>query len=506
MSWEWRYQRNAKKRRESEMQLMMQMQAEQARIQTFLLLNNDDAVTLSSYGDSEGTGATSTLVLFYDFKTVVGSSPGSSLSYTTGVTATDIQGNSDATLYNTPTFRDYYPGYMEFNGTNEYMINNDSLIEVPTDIVTISTWVYPRDNGVVLSERGTASLSSGWHDAQINMVGGTAKFGMWAEAGIVPITSSIPTPLKNWYHMAMSYDGTTLTAYVNGATAGSATFSRENPIENGVGLFYAIAGPDLTAMGDTTYESMKLGTFKVWNETKVYSDILAEYEERKGDYYAGAVNTSRVLNVDFYDYDSYPETGSTAFDLSTAGNNVTISGSPTINLYGGYMRLNGTSQYGTLTRPVADTFSLNCWFKTTQNAGVAGQWYQGMGLMDCEVSGSANDFGLSMGAGKILFGIGTADTTIASPLSYNDGNWHNACATRNRTTGIIKLYVDGVEVDNGTGNTASLTTATTMGIGRLQTALNYFSGDIGLCQAYNVELTDAQVLQNFNAYKTRYGL
>ena len=40
------------------MQLMMQMQAEQARIQSFLLLNNDDAVTLSSYGGTGGTGAT----------------------------------------------------------------------------------------------------------------------------------------------------------------------------------------------------------------------------------------------------------------------------------------------------------------------------------------------------------------------------------------------------------------------------------------------------------------
>ena len=57
MSWEWRYQRNAKKRRESEMQLMMQMQAEQARIQSFLLLNNDDAVTLSSYGATGATGS-----------------------------------------------------------------------------------------------------------------------------------------------------------------------------------------------------------------------------------------------------------------------------------------------------------------------------------------------------------------------------------------------------------------------------------------------------------------
>ena len=57
---EWLYQQRARKRRESEMQLMhqmQQMQNEQARIQSFLLLNNDDAVTLSSYGGTGGTGA-----------------------------------------------------------------------------------------------------------------------------------------------------------------------------------------------------------------------------------------------------------------------------------------------------------------------------------------------------------------------------------------------------------------------------------------------------------------
>jgi hypothetical protein len=53
---EWLYQQRARKRRESEMRLMQQMQAEQTRIQSFLLLNTDTMTYMP--GGSGGTGAT----------------------------------------------------------------------------------------------------------------------------------------------------------------------------------------------------------------------------------------------------------------------------------------------------------------------------------------------------------------------------------------------------------------------------------------------------------------
>ena len=204
------------------------------------------------------------LALHYDIGRA-SSYPGS------GNTVTDIVGNSSATLTGSPS---YSSGYLTFNGTSQYLITNTSLgSAVTTDITSVMMWAYPMDNGVLLSERGEASLASGWHDSQMEMVGGSMKFGMWNGLGISSVTSTVATPLNNWYHFAMVYDGTKLLTYVNGQSAGTVTFSRLNPIEGAAGLHYAIAGPDSTSMGDGGYANMRLGQFLVYSRALDPSDI-----------------------------------------------------------------------------------------------------------------------------------------------------------------------------------------------------------------------------------------
>ena len=112
-----------------------------------------------------------TLILHYDISNI-SSYPGS------GATVFDINGNSNATLYNTPS---YTSGYLLFDSiTNEYLMTNTSLgSKISTDVTSIAVWIYPMDNGVLVSERGEGSLSSGWHDSQMEMVSGVMKFGMW---------------------------------------------------------------------------------------------------------------------------------------------------------------------------------------------------------------------------------------------------------------------------------------------------------------------------------------
>jgi len=201
-----------------------------------------------------------------------------------GTTVTDLQNNSNATLTNGPTYAD---GYLTFDGTNDYLITSTSLAsKVTTDVTTISMWVYPMDNGVLLSERGEASLSSGWHDSQMEMVGGTMKFGMWGPVGYVGTTfsSTIATPLNAWYNFTIVYDGTKLTAYVNGASAGTSTFARNNPVENATGLHYAIAGADSTNMGDGGYANMRLGQFLVYNIALTADEVLQNYNDTKSSY------------------------------------------------------------------------------------------------------------------------------------------------------------------------------------------------------------------------------
>jgi hypothetical protein len=123
-------------------------------------------------------------------------------SYSGTNSVTDLVSNSDATLYNGPTYS--INGYINFDGIDDYLSTNTSLSSKlsPTNtsnIISHFTWVYPTDNGVIVSELGQTTSNILWHDSQIEIVGGNLKFGLWTlPAGLTSSNSSIPTPFYNW--------------------------------------------------------------------------------------------------------------------------------------------------------------------------------------------------------------------------------------------------------------------------------------------------------------------
>ena len=116
-------------------------------------------------------------------------------------------------------------------------------------------------------------------------------------------------------------------------------------------------------------------------------------------------------------------------------------------------------------------------------------WYYGGGLVDCEMPGAQNDFGISTGNGHVFFGIGSVDGpahTIGSGGGYDDGEWHEVIATREQSSGNSALYIDDLLVGTKTDGTKNdLDSATSMRIGKLQTNINPFYGEIKSVAIYN---------------------
>ena len=113
------------------------------------------------------------------------------------------------------------------------------------------------------------------------MVGGTLKFSVWPYTSI--ITSSIATPFNDWYYVGYVYDGTSLTAYVNGNVAGTATFARSTPYNDGggVGYFYAVGLLDSTNLGDGSYGDFGFGALHVYNIALSGAQVLANFNGTK---------------------------------------------------------------------------------------------------------------------------------------------------------------------------------------------------------------------------------
>lgn len=155
-----------------------------------------------------------------------------------------------------------------------------------------------------------------------------------------------------------------------------------------------------------------------------------------------------------------------------------------------------------LVTAVSDDFSVGFWFRTTMTASSSSQWYGGNALVDAEVCGGTADWGTALiDGGKVCFGIGNPDITVKSTVGgYNDGNWHFVTATRNKTSGTIILYMDGVQVATSSGTTTtSLTAPNSIRLGSNPCAPTcVYTGDLDDMVFYNRVLSSTEVTNLYN--------
>ena len=152
---------------------------------------------------------------------------------------------------------------------------------------------------------------------------------------------------------------------------------------------------------------------------------------------------------------------------------------------------NGTTGVA-IQRQISDDFSIEFWVRTQITGGTnETDWTQGAGLV------ANDDFGVSLGNGKVLFGVG--NVTIVSDAVVNNGQWYHVVATRNRTTGAMRLFIDGnAQQNNAVGGTQSLNASAQLILGRRGNNGAFFTGDLDEVKIFSADLQDNQVTADFN--------
>ena len=247
-------------------------------------------------------------------------------------------------------------------------------------------------------------------------------------------------------------------------------FFTDNTVANGVTYYYVV-----TSLDSLENESANSAQASAAPAGGLNLGLVAEYkfengaQDSSGDGFHGAVN------------------GTT----SSVGGKVDSSA---LNFTG------GDASYVEIPNPLGNDFSIAFWLNTTTTGG-AGQWWAGKGLVDGELPGATNDFGVSLVSSNIAFGIGNSDVTILSSNAVNDGQWHHVIATRNSTSGAMQLFVDGVLRATGTGATGTRATPVSLRIASLQTGFNYLAGSLDEVRLYNYALsaTEAKALANLGS-------
>jgi hypothetical protein len=258
------------------------------------------------------------------------------------------------------------------------------------------------------------------------------------------------------YHLALDMSGTTIRLLVDGVQRISVVDATISATGTG-GVTLGFQGASSTSTTDTA--GMQLDNYTVGTAATAAAD-------------SQGTNTGTYVNGP-----TLGATGAISGDSNTA------------------VTFDGVNHYVSAARQVSDDFSIELWFKSTQGIGTGTSWNSGAGLVDGDVTGTLNDFGVSLRSdGKVIAGTGNPDTSIVSTTGgYNNGAWHQVVFTRAKATGALLLYVDGISAGSATGNLLSLTSATSLSLGRIQTGTNYFSGSLDEVAIYNSVLSPATI-------------
>ncbi len=185
----------------------------------------------------------------------------------------------------------------------------------------------------------------------------------------------------------------------------------------------------------------------------------------------------------------YPFEGN-AQDASGNGNDGTVTGTvtyPAGKLGATAIQFNGSAgNYVMIPLSVSNNFTIAFWVKTTTTGG-SGQWYAGKGLVDGEMPGQVNDFGITLVGTTAAFGVGNPDTTIYTTSAINDGNWHHIAATRDNVSGQMNLYFDGSLQATASGPTGTRDAPNNLKIGAVQTLVTgtFLAGAIDDVQIFD---------------------
>ena len=217
--------------------------------------------------------------LILDLQSIIGLS---------GVTWNDQSSyNNNATLYGTIATASLSNGntVLSLDGVNDYIFPTNGFGDILNKGFTYEVWACPgtSSNGSLLLETGQPATDY-WNDVQIGFVSNKINVGLFDPNNFTPNYITGPTfSAGTWYNIVITYDGTTLTEYINGVSVGSNTGVKSNPTNT----YLSLGRPGYATNylgGANNYFKGYIGVWRIWDGPLKSSQILSNYNSLKSTY------------------------------------------------------------------------------------------------------------------------------------------------------------------------------------------------------------------------------
>jgi hypothetical protein len=210
-----------------------------------------------------------------------------------------------------------------------------------------------------------------------------------------------------------------------------------------------------------------------------------------------------VLCLDAADSLSYPGSGTTWTDLSGNSNNGTLTNGPTYSsTNGGSIVFDGSNDYvdcGNSSNLSITVGTVCAWFKKSHGSGYKGlvdKGRDGYGAWSLNVDETAN-------TATFKAHISGNSRLIVASSSYGNDTWTYVCGVYDGTN--LLIYQNGTLSNSASYSGTIGTNSESVRVGSANDGL-YFNGNIVQVQIYNKALTAAEIQQNFNALRGRFGI
>jgi len=246
---------------------------------------------------------------------------------------------------------------LNFNGSGDDVVIPDDVSLNPRDEITVEAWIKPEsfgrnvyDNSIVC-KHNWASGNAGYvlrcgdgGKVSFNVAGRSS--GSWEEAA----SSSAVLKTNEWYHIAGTFDGDTVSVYVNGVLKGTHIYSGQiniNKVDARIG--------ELAAGGSRNFDGA-IDEVRIWNQALEVDTLRDWMCRRASKFHPNYKNLAGYWKAD-------EGSGGKLDDASSNGNDAKFSGPSWVN---SGAALGDTSMHSyvavkkmSMKGPGGDVFTLN---------------------------------------------------------------------------------------------------------------------------------------------------
>lgn len=359
---------------------------------------------------------------------------------------------------------------------------------------TIEAWIKPNGNYSTYNE-----MFHNGADWDFWLAPTTGQITFYSPSG--QVSTGVAPQVNQWSHIAAVRSGGTVTIYLDGTSIGSATINLSysgNPL--GIG--------NVASLNNYPFAG-HIDDVRITKGVARYTANFAPPDSLPTTG-PGIVTDSLTLNLDIGDNTSYAGTGTTV-------NN--IAGSDTATLTGnilfssdneGYLDFDGADDTMGVANgssvDITDAITLEAWV----NPDVVIGWISLIYKDNSQVS-QGYHFGFDP-SGRLQGGVRNSGiwrtTQPGAVAQMYVGQWQHIVMSMDSTTNVQKFYINGALVYTNSNfiyevlsNTNPLSIS-----GQPITGVEKYNGKLAKAALYSRALTDAEVEQNFNALKSRFGL